>query len=81
MRLSGLSERGFDSRQHAIAAAAQFKFFFEYAAEAMDDRAFGLHLAEDANPREAGLLFISAANDVGGALALITRYSRIVNEA
>ncbi len=34
----------------------------------MVDRAFGLHLAEDANPREAGLLSISAANDVGEAL-------------
>jgi AraC-like DNA-binding protein len=82
LRRAGLSERDFDSRQHPIAAAAQFKFF-EYAAEAMDDSAFGLHLAEDANPREAGLLFyvMSAANDVGEALALFARYSRVVNEA
>ncbi len=49
----------------------------------MDDGAFGLHLAEEANPREAGLLFYvaSAANDVGEALELFARYSRIVNEA
>jgi Arabinose-binding domain of AraC transcription regulator, N-term len=54
-----------------------------YAAEAMDDSAFGLHLAEEANPREAGLPFYiaSAANDVGEALELFARYSRIVNEA
>ena len=82
LRRAGLSERDFHSRQHRIGAAAQFKFF-ECAAEAMDDSAFGLHLAEDANPREAELLFyvMSAANDVGEALALFVRYSRIVNEA
>jgi AraC-like DNA-binding protein len=60
----------------------QFKLF-ECAAEVMDDSVFGLHLAEGANPREAGLLFyvMSAADDVGEALALFARYSRIVNEA
>jgi AraC-like DNA-binding protein len=49
----------------------------------MDDSAFGLHLAESANPREAGLLFYvtSAANNIGEALALFARYSRIANEA
>jgi AraC-like DNA-binding protein len=61
---------------------AQSKFL-EFAAEATDDSAFGLHLAEEANPREAGLLFYvtSAANDVDEALALFARYSRIANEA
>jgi AraC-like DNA-binding protein len=40
-------------------------------------------LAEHANPRQAGLLFyvVSAGKNVGEALALLTRYSRIVNEA
>ena len=82
LRRAGISERDFDSRQHPITATAQFKFF-ECVAEAIDDSAFGLHLAEDANPREAGLLFyvMSAANTVGEALALFARYSRIVNEA
>ena len=48
----------------------------------MDDGAFGLHLAEDANPREAGLLFyvMSAANSLGEALTLFARYSWIINE-
>ena len=57
--------------------------FLEYAAEALDDGAFGLHLAKEANPRAAGLLFYvtSAASNVGEALALFARYSRIVNEA
>ena len=82
LRRAGLSERDLDSRHPPIAATAQFKFF-ECVAEAIDDSAFGLHLAEGANPRAAGLLFyvMSAANDVGEALALFARYSRIVNEA
>ena len=69
-------------QQQRISAASQGKFL-EYAAEAMDDSAFGLHLAESANPREAGLLFYvtSAANNLGEALALFARYSRIANEA
>jgi AraC-like DNA-binding protein len=82
LRRAGLSEHVFDGRQHRISAVLQSKFL-EYAAEATDDSAFGLHLAEEANPREAGLLFYitSAANDIDEALALFARYSRIVNEA
>jgi hypothetical protein len=79
---AGLSEEDFDSRQRRISAASESKCL-EYAAEAMDDSAFGLHLAEEANPREAGLPFYiaSAANNLGEALALFARYGRIVNEA
>jgi AraC-like DNA-binding protein len=82
LRRAGLSEHDFEGRQQRISAASQGKFL-EYAAEAMDDSAFGLHLAEEANPREAGLLFYvtSAANNLGEALALFARYGRIVNEA
>ena len=49
----------------------------------MGDSAFGLHLAEQANPREVGLLFYasSAAKNIGEMLALYARYSRVVNEA
>ena len=79
---AGLSEQDFDSRQRRISAGSESKCL-EYAAEAMDDSAFGLHLAEEANPREAGLPFYvaSAANNLGEALELFARYSRIVNEA
>ena len=57
--------------------------FLEYAAEAMDDSAFGLHLAGQIDPRDVGLYFYagSAARDPGEALALFSRYCRIVNEA
>ena len=78
---AGVLERDFDLPHHRISAASQ-SMVFEYAAEAVDDGAFGLHLAEEANPREAGLLFyvMSAADSLGEALTLFARYSRIVNE-
>jgi AraC-like DNA-binding protein len=79
---AGLSEHDLHNRQNRISAAAQAQFL-EYAADAMDDGAFALHLAECANPREAGLLFYvaSAAGNLGEALALLARYCRIVNES
>jgi AraC-like DNA-binding protein len=82
LRRAGLSEHDFDGQRQRISAAAQGRLL-EYSAEVLDDSAFGLHLAEEANPREAGLLFYvaSAARDLGEALAYFERYSRIVNEA
>jgi AraC-like DNA-binding protein len=82
LRRVGLSEHDFASRQHRISAAAQGKLL-EHAAEAMNDSALGLHLAQQSNPREVGLLFYvaSAAETIGEALALYARYCRIVNEA
>jgi AraC-like DNA-binding protein len=82
LRRAGLPQQDFGGPQERISAASQGRFL-EYAAEAMDDGAFGLHLAAEANPREAGLLFYvtSAANNLGEALALFARYSRIANEA
>src|SRR5215472_9154018 len=67
---------------HRISAIGQGRFL-DYAAEAMDDSAFGLHLAERTNPRDAGILFFiaSGAKDINEALALFSRYFRIVNEA
>jgi hypothetical protein len=50
---SGISEGDIDNRQARISAVAQGKLL-EYAAEALGDNEFGLHLAEQANPREAG---------------------------
>ena len=82
LQRAGFSADDFDVGRQRISAASQGKFL-EYAAEALDDSASGLHLAKEANPREAGLLFYvtSAASNVGEALALFARYSRIVNEA
>jgi Arabinose-binding domain of AraC transcription regulator, N-term len=81
LKRAGVSEGDIDNRQHRISALAQGKLL-EYAGEALGDHEFGLHLAQQANPREVGLLFYaaSAADDIGDALALLARYCRIVNE-
>jgi AraC-like DNA-binding protein len=78
----GLSEPDVNTDQIRVSAAAQARFL-ESAAEALNDPALGLHLAEGVSPREMGLLFYvaSAGKDLGEALALLARYCRIVNEA
>ena len=82
LRRAGLAEHAFDNPRLRVSAVGQVKFL-ECAAEAMDDTAFGLHLAEQTNPREVGLLFyvVSAARNFGEAWELFARYSRIVNES
>lgn len=81
LQRAGLSEHDVES-QRRICAVAQSKLL-EYAAEALGDSAFGLHLAQQTNPREARLLFYvtSAATNVGETIALYARYCRIINEA
>jgi AraC-like DNA-binding protein len=82
LRRAGLAEYNFDDPRLRLPAADQGAFL-ECAAEATHDPLFGLHLAQRANPRGLGLVFYiaSAAKDLGGALALLSRYSRIVNES
>jgi hypothetical protein len=85
---AGLSEHGLARADESndlprrVSAIGQCRFI-EYAAEAMDDSAFGLHLAGQIDPRDVGMYFYagSAARDLGEALALFSRYCRIVNEA
>jgi AraC-like DNA-binding protein len=79
---AGISESDIEDPQRRISAMAQGKLL-EYAAAALGDSEFGLHLAEQANPREAGLLYYvaSAAEHIGDALALTARYCRIGDEA
>lgn len=82
LRRAGLSgfEPGDPRRRISALAQAQF---VEYAAHALRDTAFGLHLAQQTDPREAGLLFyvVSAGKDIREAIALFARYSRIVNDS
>jgi AraC-like DNA-binding protein len=82
LQRAGLSEHDLARRPIRISAAAQSKLL-EFAAEAMNDNAFGLHLAQQSNPREVGLVFYvaSAAKTVNEALVLFARYCRIANEA
>ena len=79
---AGLSKPDPEEWRHRVSAAAQSKFL-QYAAEALDDSVLGLHLAEQADPRDAGILFYVAAGakDVSEGLTLLARYSKIVDEA
>ena len=82
LRQAGLAGQDLSKTQERISAVAQAKLL-ELAAEALRDPALGFHLAAEADPREAGLLFYvaSAAKDLGEAITLFARYCRIVNEA
>ena len=85
LRDAGISERDLAASSplhHRISAVGQSRLL-DCAAEAIEDTAFGLHLAEQADPRNAGIIFyaMSAAENLGEALALLDRYSRIANEA
>jgi Arabinose-binding domain of AraC transcription regulator, N-term len=85
LREAGVLERDLSASgplNHRISAVGQSRLL-DCAAEAIDDTAFGLHLAELVDPRDTGIMFyaMSAAENLGEALALFDRYSRIVNEA
>lgn len=82
LRRAGFAKPDSEGQPQRVSAAAQSKFL-EYAAEVLDDSALGLHLAEQADPRDAGILFYVAAGakDVSEGLRLLARYCRIVNEA
>jgi hypothetical protein len=69
LRRAGLSEHDFAGAEndgnpvsHRVSAVAQVKFL-DYAAEAMNDSAFGLHLVEQSDPRDAGIYFYVARLD------------------
>ena len=81
LRAAGISERDLaesDPLHHRISAAGQGKLL-DCAAEAINDTAFGLRLAEQADPRNAGIFFYvaSAAENLGESLTLMARYCRI----
>ena len=82
MNRAGLSEHCFDDPQVRVSTLLQARFL-AYSAEALGDTAFGLHLAEQGDPRDARLLFYvgSAARNLGEAMALLARYFRIADES
>jgi AraC-like DNA-binding protein len=73
---------GSNAVDNRISAVGQSKFL-DLAAEAIGDSAFGLRLAEQANPRDAGVLFyvVSGGKNIDEALKLFVRYHRIANQA
>ncbi len=74
LRRAGLLGYNPGDHERRISANNQAQLV-EYAAEALKDTAFGLHLAQETDPREVGLLFyaVSAGKDVRAALALFAR--------
>jgi AraC-like DNA-binding protein len=89
LRQAGLPEQEPDQAipaggavQNRISAVGQCKFL-DLAADALGDSAFGLHLAEKIDPRDAGVLFyvVSGGKNLDEALKLLARYLRIANEA
>jgi hypothetical protein len=62
---TGLSEHDFaagggSAEDHRVSAQAQAKLL-DYAADALADSAFGLRLAEQSDPRDAGIFFYVAS--------------------
>jgi AraC-like DNA-binding protein len=82
LRGAGLSNRNFDD-PHTRVSVAALSEFLECAAEGTSDTAFGLHLAERADPRGAGMIYYltSSARNLAEAWLLLVRYSRIVDES
>src|SRR6478736_5159674 len=64
-----------------ISAANQARLL-EQVADALSNSALGLSLADQANPREFGVLFYvcCSANNVRGAIRLMQKYFDIANE-
>lgn len=89
LRQAGLPEddvdrviNGGDPIRHRISAAGQCRLL-DLVSEALGDPAFGFHLAQKADPRDAGILFyvVSGGKNIDEALTLFARYQRIANEA
>lgn len=71
-----------NASQQRISAVGQGRFL-DLAADAIGDSALGLHLAEKANPRDAGILFyvVSGGKNIEEALKLFARFLRLANQA
>ena len=67
---------------HRINAEGQLRFL-ELAAEALDDAAFGFHLAQATDLREIGILYYVAAasRDLGDAIRHLVRFTTVANES
>jgi AraC-like DNA-binding protein len=79
---ASLTKADFDDPSSRVSAAGLSEFL-ECAAQATSDTAFGLHLAERADPRDAGLIFYFAfaARNLAEAWRLLMGYSPIVDES
>src|SRR3974377_137583 len=77
---AGISRLGEEPKR--VAAESQIRFL-EIAAEALDDSALGLHLAQDFDLRECGMLYyvLAASPNLGEAIRNLARYLAVSNES
>lgn len=82
LKRTGLAGIDVVTRDRFIPAEAEARLI-ELAAQASGEAAFGVRLAEGANPRDAGLIYylFSAASTLRRALTLLARYVAIANAA
>ena len=79
---AGISLLTLGEEPKRVNAESQIRFL-EIAAEALDDTALGLHLAQHFDLREGGMLYyVSAASrDLGDAIRNLARYLAVSNES
>ncbi len=82
LKRTGLAGLDVFTRDRFIPAEAEARLI-ELAARAAGNSAFGIRLAEGANPRDAGLIYylFGAATTLRRALTLLARYIAIANAA
>src|SRR6516162_4742576 len=77
---AGISRLGEEPKR--VGAESQIRFL-EMAAKALDDSALGLHLAQDFDLRECGMLYyvLAASPNLGDAIRNLARYLAVSNES
>jgi AraC-like DNA-binding protein len=81
LKQSGLALADIEDRKKPLSATAQIRFV-QLVAYALGDKNLGVHLAQNFDLREVGLLYYVAASaaTLGDALQRVARYSAILNE-
>src|SRR5438093_8984904 len=79
---AGISPLKLGEEPKRVAAESQIRFL-EIAAEALDDSALGLHLAQHFDLRECGMLYyvLAASPNIGEAIRNLARYLAVANES
>ena len=79
---AGISLLTLGEEPKRVNAESQIRFL-EIAAEALDDTALGLHLAQHFDLREGGMLYyvLAASRDLGDAIRNLIRYLAVSNES
>jgi AraC-like DNA-binding protein len=81
LKQAGLTLTDIEDRTKPLSATAQIRFV-QLVADSLGDKNLGVHIAQDFDLRQVGLLFYVAASaaTLGDALQRVARYSAILNE-